>query len=529
MRIALIAAPYPLEEFPSPPLGLSYVAAICEEVGATVTIFDYIVGKYTPEKLRQDLDEFDPDIIGTNSVTMNFYAAAGIIREAKRYKPSLITMMGGPHVSFDIEATLRQYPEINLIVVGEGEQTLRELLPIINDTASWSKVNGIAFTSGKEIITTPPRPLIEDLDALPFPARHLLPMSRYMALGFPVSIITSRGCPNRCIFCQGRRMVGHKVRHRSSSIIVDEIEHLLTYYGVSRISIADDLFTANKQRVSEFCNEINQRRIKFEWGAFARVNTVDIDILRIMRDAGCDAVSFGIESGNPEMLKRVKKGITLDQARVAVKYCKEVGIIPHASFMVGLPGESHQTLQDSRDFAEELDIAYGYHMLAPFPGTTVVEDIDQYDLEILTYDWDRYDANRAVVRTSALSNVEMDEFIIAVEKCYESVWNDIVKRYQQNQCTPYEALRVEGDRRMRLIFRLLSEDLIAEAGSFPKNDHNPTNKLVNNIMSLTGIEADFAHKTIQSLIDKGYLKFKSSDGHINWYWTHNTHVDRLFN
>jgi len=310
---------------------------------------------------------------------------------------------------------------------------------------------------------------------------------------------------------------------------VDEIEHLLTYYGVSRISIADDLFTANKQRVSEFCNEINQRRIKFEWGAFARVNTVDIDILRIMRDAGCDAVSFGIESGSPEMLKRVKKGITLDQARVAVKYCKEVGIIPHASFMVGLPGESHQTLQDSRDFAEELDIAYGYHMLAPFPGTTVVEDIDQYDLEILTYDWDRYDANRAVVRTSALSNVEMDEFIIAVEKCYESVWNDIVKRYQQNQCTPYEALRVEGDRRMRLIFRLLSEDLIAEAGSFPKNDHNPTNKLVNNIMSLTGIEADFAHKTIQSLIDKGYLKFKSSDGHINWYWTHNTHVDRLFN
>jgi len=207
MKIALIAPPYPLEEAPSPPLGLSYVAAICEAAGAKVAIFDYIVSRYTPEKLRQDIDSFNPDIVGTTAVTMNFRAAAGIIREAKQYKPSLITMMGGPHVSFDIEATLGQYPEIDLIIKGEGEQTLMELLPLITDRESWPKINGIAFRSGEEIVTTPPRPLIEDLDTLPLPARHLLPMSRYGALGFPVSVITSRGCPNRCIFCLGRRMV----------------------------------------------------------------------------------------------------------------------------------------------------------------------------------------------------------------------------------------------------------------------------------------------------------------------------------
>lgn len=527
MKIALIAPPYPLEEAPSPPLGLSYVAAICEAAGAKVAIFDYIVSRYTPEKLRQDIDSFNPDIVGTTAVTMNFRAAAGIIREAKQYKPSLITMMGGPHVSFDIKATLGQYPEIDLIIKGEGEQTLTELLPLITDRESWPKINGIAFRSGEEIVTTPPRPLIEDLDTLPLPARHLLPMSRYRALGFPVSIITSRGCPNRCIFCLGRRMVGYKVRFRSPSKVVDEIEHLITYYGVDRINIADDIFTANKRRVKELCGEITRRGINFGWSAFSRVNTVDRETLRTMRDAGCDSISFGIESGNPEMLKRVKKGITLDQARAAVRYCKELGIGTHASFMVGLPGENHQTLRDSSKFADELDIYYGYHMLAPFPGTTVLEEIDQYDLEIITDDWDRYDANRAVVRTSALSSSEMDDFAIAFDKLQQKDWEDIKRRHRENRCTPYESLRVEGDRRMRLIFKLLSEDIIAEAGTFPRNEYNPTSELAYKIASLTETENDFVHRTTQSLVDAGYLKFESSNGHISWFWTHNGHVDRL--
>lgn len=527
MKIALIAPPYPLEEAPSPPLGLSYVAAICEAAGATVTIFDYIVSRYTPEKLRHDLDSFNPDIVGTTAVTMNFYTAAGILREAKQYKPSLITMIGGPHVSYDVEATFDQYPEIDLIIKGEGEQTLIELLPIISDRKSWAKVSGIAFHNNKEIVTTPSRPLIEDMDSLPLPARHLLPMSRYQALGFPVSIITSRGCPNKCIFCLGRRMVGHKVRYRSPSKVVDEIEHLLTYYGVSRINIADDIFTANKQRVNELCSEINQRGITFGWSAFSRVNTVDKETLRTMQDAGCDSISFGIESGNPEMLKRVKKGITLDQARAAVQYCKELGIGAHASFMVGLPGENRQTIKDSSEFAEELDIDYGYHMLAPFPGTTVLEEIDRYDLEIVTHNWDCYHANRAVVRTSSLSHTEMDAFAIDFEAYQQDKWDDLVRRYNENQCTPYEELRVEGDRRMRLIFRLLTEDMIAEAGAFPKNGCNPTSELARNITSLTNMEADFVHRTIQSLVDARYLKFEVSNGHFSWYWTHNKHVDQM--
>ena len=133
VRIALIAPPYPLSEAPSPPLGLSYVAAACAAVGAEVVIFDYIVRRYTPERLRSDLDSFDPDVVGATSVTMNFLSAAEIIREAKRHKPSVLTLMGGPHVSYDIEGTLRRFPEVDVVVFGEGEETLMEFLPRIGE------------------------------------------------------------------------------------------------------------------------------------------------------------------------------------------------------------------------------------------------------------------------------------------------------------------------------------------------------------------------------------------------------------
>ncbi len=526
MKIALVASPYPLTEAPSPPLGISYVAATCIEAGAKVAIFDYIVSQYSPEKLRRDIDAFNPEVLGTNSVTMNFLTAAGIIREAKRHNTALITMMGGPHVSFDIERTLNQYPEIDLIVVGEGEATLREILPVIKEKQEWHHIKGVAFRDDNETIITEPRPLIEDLDTLPMPARHLLPISRYQALGFPVSIITSRGCPNRCIFCLGRKMVGFKVRHRSPMKVVDEIEHLLTY-GIDRINIADDIFTANKKRVKEFCDEIIKRDLRFGWSAFSRVNTVNRETLQIMKDAGCDSVSFGIESGNPEMLKRIRKGITLDQARDATRCCKEVGILPHASFVVGLPGENHQTLKDTSEFAESLQIDYGHHMLAPFPGTTVREEIDQYDLEILTDDWNRYDANRAIVRTSGLSDDDMNTFLDEFEKPHIERWERIKQLCSENNGTPQESLDVEGFYRMTLIFRLLSEDIINNEGSFPINGKSPVEELTIKIIRITDDEPAFALRTIDSLVNAGYLKYQQNNGNIKWFWTHNNRIDQL--
>ena len=210
MRIALIAPPYPLQEAPSPPLGICYVAAVCEAAGAEVAIFDYIVRQYSPQKLFSEIDAFKPDVIGITSVTMNFKAAAAIAAAARQHDPRLIIAMGGPHVSFDAENVLNRNPAIDLIIRGEGEQTLQELVPQFCNRQAWGDIAGISFCREGRVHHTPARPLIEDLDCLPLPARHLLPMSRYLALGFPVSIITSRGCPNRCIFCLGRKMRSRK-------------------------------------------------------------------------------------------------------------------------------------------------------------------------------------------------------------------------------------------------------------------------------------------------------------------------------
>ena len=176
MRVAIIAPPYPLEEAPAPPLGVTYVAAAFEQAGADVRIFDYLVSGYTPEKMRTQMDEFQPDVIGSTSVTLNFPGAAEIVSTAKRYRPSLVTMMGGPHVSFAAAETLDTFPGIDLIVRGEGEETIAELVSEEMGPSAWEKIRGLAFRRNGEIVMTEPRPFIEDLDALPLPARHLLPL-----------------------------------------------------------------------------------------------------------------------------------------------------------------------------------------------------------------------------------------------------------------------------------------------------------------------------------------------------------------
>ncbi len=525
MKIALIAPPYPLEECPSPPLGLTYIAAACEATGAQVAIFDYIVRGYSQTKLEEELKAFDPDIVGTNSVTMNFKQAADILCSVKKFNPKIITLMGGPHVSFDSENTLNLYPLIDIIVKGEGEVTVTELLNVIDDREKWSSVSGIAFKEKGQMITTDQRLLIQDLDALPLPARHLLPMARYQALGYPVSIITSRGCPNQCIFCLGRRMVGQKVRFRSIEKVVDEIEDLVLR-GSYFINIADDLFTASKRRVKQFCNEIVKRKIPVLWSAFSRVNTVDTQTLTLMKSAGCHSVSFGIESGNPEMLKRVKKGITLDQAKKAAISCKEAGIRGHASFMVGLPGETYQTLKDSLNLQKELDIETAYHFIAPFPGTTVRENIADYDLEILSDDWDQYNANQSIVKTSSLSAQQMDAFVRASEERTREDWENLKKKYENKLVTPSEEMQVGGYYRMEMVFKLLSQDFIEHNSVFSANSTAALEMFCEKIAVMADLDQEFIELTMKDLIKKGYIQMESAPGKApektSFSWAHHS-------
>lgn len=512
MRIVLIAPPYPLQQAPSPPLGLCYVAAACLAQGAEVKILDFIVAPWSPEILQKNFEDFPPDVIGITSVTMTAPEAVEILRAAKKIRPQALCFMGGPHATFDAENLLNDTPELDLIVLGEGEATLAELVPRLRNPEAWKDIPGLAFRGKESLVFTPKRPLIEDLDTLPLPARHLLPISRYQALGFPVSIITSRGCPNGCIFCLGRKMVGAKVRHRSAPLVVDEIEGLLAM-GFSYINIADDLFTANAQRVEAFCEEIRKRGLSFSWSVFSRVNTINAHLLRLMKAAGCVAVSFGIESGCPDMLKRVKKGITLDQAREAVAACRETGMRPHASFMVGLPGETEESLRLTQAFQDELGIESGYHFLCPFPGTTVREKIEDYDMEILTSDWRLYDADSPVVRTKGLSPERMMAFVEESYAPLHAEWKVIQEKVAAGGGTEEEKLRVLGNRRMELIFAILSKDLLEEAGIFSPEE-NPLSALAKAISRLTGEEEGFSTFIMEDLIRKKLIVQEES----RWIW-----------
>jgi anaerobic magnesium-protoporphyrin IX monomethyl ester cyclase len=520
MKVALIAPPYPLTEAPSAPLGLCYVAAAFEAAGAEVIILDYIVRQYTVEKLGRELQAFGPNLVGITSVTLNFYQAAEILRTVRRVFPTALTVMGGPHVSFEYAATLAQYPEIDLIVIGEAEQTIADLMPVIDDRSAWRTISGLAFRDNGQLVVTPARERVRDLDRLSPPARHLLPLSRYLALGFPISIITSRGCPNRCIFCQGRRMVGSRIRNRHPEKVVDEIEVLIGL-GFSRINFSDDFFTSNIDRVKAICAAIRQRSLTFTWTAFARADSVTPELLQTMRQAGCDTVFFGIESGHQAMLDRVRKRISLDRIRQAVADCKAAGMAVFGSFIVGLPGETRETLMDSHRFAQELDIMYGYHFLAPFPGTEVKERIDTYDLELLTDDWSRFDANSAIVRTAGLSAGDIEAF---VDRYYNQLVraeeSRIERQFEQGTLSQAERLVYLGNRRLSAIFKLLTEDVIEQLSpvAIDYNGVKTETRLAETIASVLDQSEPVVTSGIERLFEQGWLRYRIEDRHAVCYW-----------
>ena len=522
MRVAVIAAPYPLEEFPSPPLGISYVAAAFERAGCEVRVFDYIISCYSREKLAAQLAEFQPDAVGAGSVTMNFYDAQRILRDVKSINPEILTMMGGPHVSFTVDETLRNYPEIDLIFIGEADDTIVEFAPLIRQKNKWPGVRGIAYRQDDQTVNTGRRDFIADVDRIPLPARRLLPNSRYRAFGYPVSMITGRGCPHGCIFCLGRKMVGAKVRRRNAGLVLDEMEQILSL-GFDRINIADDLFASDTDRVKEICNGIRERNLKFTWSAFARVDTVNQEMFDVMAAAGCDSISFGVESGSPEMLKRVRKGITLSQAKSAIRMCRQSGMLAHASFMVGLPGETKETLRQTAEFAESLDILFGYHYLSPFPGTTLCEKVGDYDLEILTRDWAKYDANDAIVRTAALAPQDIRDFVAVYNEIMDGHWRTIQENYKKGQNAPLDNLRVEGNWRMHLTFKILKDDLIEKHGFiepalFEGSREKAVRALIDNIIRCTNDKAPVVENAITDFVRRGYLTADCNDKGCTWRW-----------
>ena len=518
MRFLLINPFYPISESPSPPLGLAFLAAALERAGIEVRILDLVVYPYDRKILEDVLNEFAPDMAGATAVTMSFNQAIRVIRDIKQLDQGVKTVMGGPHVTFRAMETMEDYTELDFIVRGEGEEAVVELVKAVEQGHGYENIAGLVYRDRTGPRQNTPRPPGINLDSLPTPARHLLPLGRYRALGMAISMTTSRGCPHQCIFCVGRKMVGSRVRYRDPIKVVDELEYL-SNLGFPQINLADDLFTANKRHCLAVCREIMKRGLKVKWTSFARVDTVSPEVLVEMKAAGCSAVSFGVESGNQEILKTIKKGITLDQVVRAVEMCTAAGLTPHASFILGLPGETPETVAESVEFGEKLKsmgVSHGFHLLAPFPGTAVREENEAYGLKILTDDWDQYHANRAIVETAAVSREMLDRVVIKWEEEFDSYLGYIKERMEAGQAGEEEAWPLINLERIVIIYDLMMERVIEEMGCWPLNNGRSGapavfEDLLKRLAGTRFSQKEYLTDALKNACEHGHLRFGVED------------------
>jgi len=525
MRVLLLSTPHPLEESPVPPLSLSYLASVLNREGIEVKILDFLVTQYLPKKLRRELEDYRPQLVGVTCVTLNYPIARRMLKACKAFDPYIFTVIGGPHVTFAPEETLLQSSWIDAIVIGEGERTLVELVRAVEEDKDIHQVPGIAFADGGMVVKTPPQARIENLDQLPLPARELLPMARYRALGTPCTVITSRGCPFSCIFCSGRRMFGPKVRFRSPGLVVDEIQKLQRDFGLAKINIVDDTFTLNHQHTRAVCEEMLRRSLKIKWSVFARVDRISEDMAQLMNRAGCEWVLFGVESADEGILKTIRKGITPDGVRRGVKIAAEAGINVFNSFILGLPGESWDTALKSMAFGDELyhkyGAKYGFHILSPLPGTELYERAKDYGIRILSRNWARYNANEPITETATMSKEMIKEAMAIYNRGIEDAWDDIKRRAKDGDTQCVEM--IEGKEKEKFVWTLLQGDVIegldGMASADTLNPINAESELARRVSRKLGIDIEIAQRRMSELIAKGVLQLEPKGNSLQWQWS----------
>jgi anaerobic magnesium-protoporphyrin IX monomethyl ester cyclase len=414
LKITLVNPPYPPNAHSHPPfipLGLAYLGAVAEKEGHQVTVIDCQGEKLTYDTFRQRIKQVPSDIVGVTSTTLLYNSAKTIMEIAREEQPNAVTMIGGSHVSFWDENALNESPAIDIIVRREGELTFLELLHRIEAKKNFEGVLGITFRGGDgKIIRNEDRPFLHDLDSLPSPAYHLLPLDSYHRMGktiFP--IVTSRGCVQWCDFCSTVRMFGRGYRVRSPKKVVDDMEMLHNKYGQSQFTFYDDAFTVNRQHTLEMCADIKARNLDVTWDCETRVDAVDKELLEKMHNAGCITIWFGVESGSERILDQMHKKIKPEGVRAAFKMAQKAGMMTIASAVIGFPGETEETAWETINFINSLnpdDI--GFYVATPYPGTPMYEQVVKNGWLRVT-DFNKYDTATPTFETPDLSMEKIRE------------------------------------------------------------------------------------------------------------------------
>ena len=348
-----------------PPLGLAYMAAVLEQNDIEVKIFDCPVCEMDHEKLKSELDSYQPTIIGIGAMTPIIESALKSANVAKQVCPDAKVVMGGPHATFADKQLISDEKDVDIIVRGEGEETLLDLAKQSPEMQKIGDIKGITFRKDNQVIRSIDRPFIQNLDALPLPAYKYIQMKRYRITGMKLlPIISSRGCPFQCSFCVASQMFGAKYRARSSKNVLDELEWLKDEYDAEGIAFQDDTLTFDKKRALEICDGMIERKLKLPWGCSSRADVVTKEVLAKMAKAGCDEICFGVESGCQRIRDSIKKKVTTEQCENAIKWAKEAGIFVTVSVILGYPGETKETLRKALTLSAKLNLTmYGYATL----------------------------------------------------------------------------------------------------------------------------------------------------------------------
>lgn len=388
-----------------PPLSILTIAAALERQGVKVRVMDAHVNRMMADDVRRDLRIMRPKYVGITMLTATSVPSHNLARIVKEELPNTVVVVGGTHAEAMAAETLCN-SAIDAVVRGDGEHTMWSIV----QGHPFREILGISYRDGRTVIHNDPAPIILDLDSLPHPAYHLVPFEKYYpAIGAykrlpAINMLMTRGCPGTCTFCNSAETT---LRSRSADSVVDEIIRLKKVYGVREIQFFDDTFTVNRKTVERFCQLMVDKKVDVTFCCFARTDCFSEQMARDLKRAGCHQICFGIESGDDEILKNIRKAINRDRTRKAVALCRKAGIESRTSFILGNPGETLETMQRTLAFAIELDGDIALFQIAtPYPGTQLFKWAKEHGY-LRTEEWSEYELSTPILQLPTLNQQDL--------------------------------------------------------------------------------------------------------------------------
>lgn len=368
-----------------PPLGLAYVAASLEKANYEVQMLDNYLLKKPTSEIKQQLQQLKPEIVGITCGSATYNRCIETAETIKEIIPNCKVVVGGWHASY-MPDSLLQHAEIDYAVMGEGERAMVKLATHIakgKSSKALTEIAGLAYRHNSTIKKNPPK-FISNMDEIPFPARHLLPMHLYdRTIEFldakPADVMSiARGCPYNCGFCETKKLWGNTCRSFTPNRTLSEINYMIEKFHTKGIYFINDNFTLNPKQTTELCELMVKNKLDLEWVCDTRVNLVTQELLAKMKQAGCKAIWFGVESGSPRILQRINRNITLEQTETAFKICRQQGIRIACSFMLGFPDETREDMEATLKFAKKLDPDWcQFNIFIAYPDSSLYQELLQ--------------------------------------------------------------------------------------------------------------------------------------------------------